>query len=223
MCSPVLSIFSSLPDARHRGCCLAVDADAAIDSLVTAASWSSSSTQCSSWQRLQSLPLLMCTKVLSFARLCGVTLEMLFRWMLRRDLVRDSLCLFFSVTVHLRICCTVILRPPFAFFFFFPWWSTLFFHTYTDFLYFTVAPGLSSGYVFLTLVKGIWFCFHVQSQPLKTFETVTVMKINLTTQESSIEILNPTVYTTQTKGVGRPLEKSSPGKIQPTIGHCTSQ
>lgn len=98
-----------------------------------------------------------------------------------------------------------------------------FFPVYNGFLSFTVAPELSSGYVFLTLVKGIWFCFHVQSQPLKTFENVTVMKINLTTQESSIEILNPTVYTTQTKGVGRPLEKSPPGKIQPTIGRCTSQ
>lgn len=94
--------FSPLPDVRHQGRRLAVDADAAIDSLVTAASWSPSPSQCSSWQRLQVLPSLTRTKVTLLPD-CASLLVMLFRRMLCRDLVRDVSCLFFCVTVTVAV------------------------------------------------------------------------------------------------------------------------
>lgn len=61
--------------------------------------------------------------------------------------------------------------------------------------------------IFLAQVKGLWFCFHVQCQPAKTSETVTVMEINLTTGVSLIEILNPTMCTTRNKGVRKATGK----------------
>lgn len=84
--------FSTLPDVRHQGCFLAVDADDAFDSLVTAASWSSLPAQCSPWQRLQALPFLTCTKVVPPARLRIITLVMSFRTMLCCDPAVDCVC-----------------------------------------------------------------------------------------------------------------------------------
>lgn len=53
--------------------------------------------------------------------------------------------------------------------------------------------------------------------PMKTFKTITVMEINLTTEVPLIEILNPPMYTNRTKQVGRPLGKSHPRNIQPDV------
>lgn len=95
---PCRLFFLSFPHVGRQGRCLAVDADAAIDSSLTAASRSPSPAQCSSWQRLQVLPFLTCTKPPSPARLCIIVLVTLFRKILCCDLVRllQFMCVLFG-------------------------------------------------------------------------------------------------------------------------------
>lgn len=126
---------------------------------------------------------LTCTKVLSPARLGIITLLMLFRRMLCCDLVRDSYYLCLLSSVHFLICCTDILYLTFAMllfsslsnrFLFFP-------QIYNDFPSFTVMSKESSGcFIFLSLSEGVVMLFQSPCQPVKTFETVTVMEMHLT-------------------------------------------
>lgn len=106
------------------------------------------------------------------------------------------LCLFFSATVHflhLLHCHIISFFCCFVIFF------------YVEWLLVFCCHGQSVFWLFLVPVKVLWFWFC----PMP----VIVMEINFTTEVFLIEILNPTMCITQTKGVG----KGPPNKIQPTM------
>lgn len=94
------------------------------------------------------------------------------------------------------------------------WYSSLcaYFSRWKSIPYLVVMPEVSSGYFrcFSCLSERVVICFHVQYQPVKTFETVTVIKINLTTEVFLIETLNLTMCTMQNHLAEAILTESSP-------------